>query len=118
MSEQTLGGLIVAILFSIIGLAVVLIGRAGERRSLDWACGPYNVKNTPSEAWDSAHYAAGPIMRRSGWLFVTAGVLGGALLTWSESLGVIALCLLTAVAIGAMGLSIHRGLRVLQSAAS
>lgn len=118
MSEQAAGGLILALTLSITGFVLVLIGRAGERRSLDWAWAQHTSENTAPEVWDSAHRVAGPIMRRSGWLFVGAGVVGGPLLAWNEVVGLFALGMLVASAIGVMALSIHRGLRVLRTADS
>lgn len=113
MSEQLGAALILTVVFAASGFPLILIARAGTRRSLDWSWGGHTAANTPKDAWDEAHYLAGPIMERSGWLMTLTGVIGGPVVAWNEVAGLVTGGILLAASLGLMGLSILKGLQVL-----
>ena len=118
MSADALGGLILAVVYVAIGLAVMALARAGERRTLDWSWGGHTRDNTPPDAWDAAHRSAAPGLRRAGMLFVLAGLVAGVLIAWRETVGGIALGVLTVAALLFVFAGIRTGLAVLAGAAS
>jgi hypothetical protein len=76
MSDAAVGELVAGVVLAVAGVAVVVLGRLGQRGRLPlqaWAGIRTRSTMRSHEAWMAAHRAGGPLMEAAGWSAMALG---------------------------------------------
>lgn len=77
------GVLALCVIFVILGVALIELGRRGMARRIDYVFGGYTRDNTGADAFDEAHAIVGKKMLIAGALYLVAAVL--VLIRWNST---------------------------------